>query len=147
MQTPDVHALTGAYVLDALSVDEKTGFEVHLDGCHPCTIDVAELTETVARLGTVVAQPVPPRLKAGVLAEVGRTRQLPPLVPHVVEIRRRRRRVMLAAAAAVLAVVAGAGGAGAPHPAGGAGRQGDAGRMTGLPPPDGRGTHRPAAAG
>ncbi len=147
MQTPDVHALTGAYVLDALSVDEKTGFEVHLDGCHACTTDVAELTEAVARLGTVAARPVPARLKARVLAEVARTRQLPPPIPDVVEIRSRRGRVVLAAAAAALTLVAGAGIAVDQHHEVVATRQANADLMTVLAQPDARTTHGEVAGG
>jgi anti-sigma factor RsiW len=147
MQTPEVHALTGAYVLDALNADEKTGFEVHLDGCHVCTTDVAELTEAVARLATAAAQPVPAWLRPSVLAEVARTRQSPPLVPRVVEIRPRRRRVMVAAAAAVLAAVAGAGLAVDQHHEVVATRQANADLMTVLAQPDARTTHGQVAGG
>jgi Anti-sigma-K factor rskA/Putative zinc-finger len=147
MQTPEVHALTGAYVLDALNADERTGFEVHLDGCHACTTDVAELTEAVARLGTVATRPVPAWVRASVLAQVARTRQLPPLVPRVVEIRPRRRRVMLAAAAAVLAAVAGAGIPVDQHHEVVATRQANADLMTVLAQPDARTTHGQVAGG
>ena len=126
MQAPDVHTLTGAYVLDALSPEEKTGFELHLDSCHDCATDVAELAEAVARLGVAAEHKVPPRLKMAVLTRVAETRQLPPLVEgsahlaaplpavtdQVSELRPRKRfgrRSLLAAAAAVLAVAAGLG--------------------------------------
>ncbi len=144
MPTPEVHALTGAYVLDALNADERSGFEVHLDGCHTCTTDVAELTESVVRLGTVAARPVPARLRTSVLSEVARTRQLP---PRVIEIRPRRRRVLLAAAAAVLAVVAGAGIAVDQHHEVVATRQANADLMTVLAQPDARTTHGQVAGG
>ena len=144
MPTPEVHALTGAYVLDALNADERSGFEVHLDGCHACTTDVAELTEAVARLGTAAAQPVPAWLRSSVLAEVAQTRQLP---PRVIEIRPRRRRVLLAAAAAVMAAVAGAGIAVDQHHEVVATRQANADLMTVLAQPDARTTHGQVAGG
>lgn len=142
MPTPEVHTLTGPYVLDALNADERTGFEVHLDGCHACTTDVAELTEAVVR--TVAAQPVPAWLRSSVLAEVARTRQMP---PRVIEIRPRRRRVLLAAAAAVLAVLAGAGIAVDQHHEVVATRQANADLMTVLAQPDARTTHGQVAGG
>jgi anti-sigma-K factor RskA len=156
MQRPDVHALTGAYVLDALNADERTGFEVHLDRCPACTTDVAELSEAVSRLGVAATRPVPPRLKASVLAVVADTRQLPPLVPEreladVVELRPRRRsgrwRAMLAAAAAALAVTAGAGIAVDQHREVVAARQDNAELMTVLGQPDARTTHDQVAGG
>jgi anti-sigma-K factor RskA len=113
MTDPDVHTLTGPYVLDALPDDERGRFEAHLAVCAFCTTEVAELREASVKLATQVAAPPPPALKASVLAAIEHTRQLPPLVPGqtsapVVQ-RRFSRRSVLALAAAALAV-AGAGG-------------------------------------
>ncbi|MGH3762579.1 RskA family anti-sigma factor, partial [Actinophytocola sp.] len=47
----DVHALTGAYVLDAVSDDERAVVERHLGDCGACRQEVAELRETATRLG------------------------------------------------------------------------------------------------
>jgi anti-sigma-K factor RskA len=105
----DVHALTGAYVLDAVSADERQVFERHLTDCDACRQEVAELRETATRLGAAVATPAPPRLKASVLAQVRDTRQLPPEAP-VVPLRRPGSPWALrlsAAAAVVLLVVSG----------------------------------------
>ena len=74
----DVHALAGAYALDALPSDERAFFERHLDVCDACRAEVAELTETAARLGSAVAQTPPPGLRERVLAAADVTRQLPP---------------------------------------------------------------------
>lgn len=105
----DVHALTGAYVLDAVSDDERHVFERHLTDCDACRQEVAELRETATRLGAAVAVPPPPRLKASVMAQIRNTRQLPPEAP-VVPLRRPRSPWALrlsAAAAVVLLVVSG----------------------------------------
>ncbi len=118
MTTPDVHMLTGPYVLNALPEDERIGFEDHLADCPSCRSEVAELREAANKLGTAVATPPPPALKARVLSEIAATRQLPPIVrdtedvetaPNVVGLHRkprRARRSMLALAAAALAVAA-----------------------------------------
>lgn len=82
MTTPEVHALTGPYVLNALPEDERVGFEAHLADCGSCSAEVAELREAANKLGTAVATEPPPALKARVLAEIATTRQLHPLVRH-----------------------------------------------------------------
>lgn len=126
MTTPDVHMLTGPYVLNALPEDERIGFEAHLADCPSCRSEVAELREAANKLGTAVATPPPPALKARVLSEIAVTRQLPPIVRRTDEAqtapavaqgadgpahraKRRPRRSMLALAAAALAI-AGVGG-------------------------------------
>lgn len=106
--TADLHTLTGAYALNALSDDERAAFENHLTQCEACRSEVAELRETAARLGSAVAAPAPPQLKATVLEQVGRTRQLHPEGGQVRPLRRRPwspRLTALAAAAAVITAV------------------------------------------
>lgn len=71
----DIHALAGAYALDAVDDLERAAFDRHLRGCASCTLEVAELKETVAWLSHPVAEPAPPGLRAVVLAEVARTPQ------------------------------------------------------------------------
>ncbi|MPZ85844.1 MAG: hypothetical protein GEV28_37890 [Actinophytocola sp.] len=105
----DVHALTGAYVLDAVSDAERFVFERHLGDCDACRQEVAELRETATRLGVAAAANPPPRLKHSVMAQIRDTRQLPPEAP-VVPLRRPSSPWALrlsAAAAAVLLVVSG----------------------------------------
>jgi anti-sigma-K factor RskA len=75
---PEIHSLTGAYACDALDAADRAAFEQHLAVCPTCTQEVAELQETVARLGVAVAEEPPPGLKASVDAAIGRTRQLAP---------------------------------------------------------------------
>jgi anti-sigma-K factor RskA len=105
----DVHALTGAYVLDAVSPDERMVFERHLGDCDACRQEVSELRETATRLGVAVATTPPPRLKANVMSQIRNVRQVPPEAP-VVPLRRPGSPWALrlsAAAAAVLLVVSG----------------------------------------
>jgi anti-sigma-K factor RskA len=112
LTTPEVHALTGPYVLNALPEDERIGFEEHLADCQSCSAEVTELREAANKLGTAVATDPPPALKARVLAEIATTRQLPPLL-KATELQTPRkaysRRSFFGLAAAGLAV-AGAGG-------------------------------------
>lgn len=76
--TADVHALAGAYALDALPDDERAFFERHLAACDACRREVAELTETAARLGGGATAAPPPGLRERILAAADVTRQLPP---------------------------------------------------------------------
>lgn len=104
----DVHALAGAYALDALPSEERAFFERHLAVCEACTNEVAELSETAARLGNAAAQQPPPDLRARILAAADVTRQLPPDAAPVIEApdRERLRSRMLLGVAACLALVA-----------------------------------------
>lgn len=76
---PDLHTMTGAYALYALEPDERVNFEEHLAQCHACQQEVEELRATAVRLGAAEQLVPAPRVKAGLLAEIARTRQLPPL--------------------------------------------------------------------
>ena len=80
MTEHDVHTLTGAYAADALPDDERREFDEHLEQCAACRQEVAELAATTARLGAAVSSPAPEAMRARVLAEVARTRQLSPVV-------------------------------------------------------------------
>jgi len=71
------HTLTGVYALDALDTDaEVARFERHLARCQGCTSQVREFRVTATRLGMAVSRPPPPALRAAVMDEVPRTRQL-----------------------------------------------------------------------
>lgn len=111
MNTADIHTLTGAYAVDALSRDERARFEEHLEACEACRREVEELQATAAELGAASHEPPPGRLKDAVMAEIDRTRQLPPLPREpaddgvVVPLRRPWYQRVLAPAAAVLALV------------------------------------------
>ncbi len=77
----DIHALSGAYAVDALDDIERASFERHLGGCATCRAEVASLRETAAALGDDVALAPPPELRAAVLDGITRVRPLPPVVP------------------------------------------------------------------
>jgi anti-sigma factor RsiW len=92
--TVDLHTLTGAYALHAISDTERVAFKRHLAECVSCTQEVRELRVTAARLGLTTAVTPPPHLRHAVLARI-RTES-----PR--RIRRPRVTRLVAAAAAVL---------------------------------------------
>jgi anti-sigma-K factor RskA len=75
--SPDVHALTGAYVLDAVSELERAAFERHIAECGACAQEVRELRGTAARLGQAANAEPPAWLKSQVLAKISEVRQVP----------------------------------------------------------------------
>jgi anti-sigma-K factor RskA len=78
MTSPDVHALGGAYALDAVDDLERVAFERHLAECGTCTLEVAEYRETASRLAEGAWSVPPPRMREQVLSRAAATRQLPP---------------------------------------------------------------------
>jgi anti-sigma factor RsiW len=75
----NLHALTGAYVLDALDPDELAAFEAHLPQCPDCRAEVASMREAVARMASAESVAPPAQLRDAVRARIARTPQLPPL--------------------------------------------------------------------
>jgi anti-sigma-K factor RskA len=116
VQSHEIHLLTGAYAVDALTGAELDEFEKHLQRCAACTEEVRGLRETAARLGMTSAIEPPPEMRRQVLAAASRTRQLPPSggrlivrdTPRRVTRLRRSlpRSVALVALAAVIVVLA-----------------------------------------
>ena len=105
----DLHTLSGAYAIDALSPAEAEEFEKHLDECPACHDEVRELQAAAARMGASEATVPPPSLKARVLAAADEQPQLPPKVTSIDQRRSRRwvpRVAGLAAAAVLLAAAA-----------------------------------------
>lgn len=78
----DLHALVGAYAVDALDDLERRRFEDHLAECETCARETRGLREAAAHLGTAVATPPPARLRDKVLADVARVRPLPPMLAN-----------------------------------------------------------------
>ncbi len=119
--SPDVHASSGAYVVDALEPAEREEFERHLTTCATCRAEIAELSEAAAMLSLLTETAPPPDLWAKTVAQTRTIRQLPPLdrAPAPVSrldelaVRRARRTATvsrwIAAAAAVVALAAGGG--------------------------------------
>ncbi|OPF70697.1 anti-sigma factor [Streptomyces antioxidans] len=114
MTAGDLHTLTGAYALDALTEREAAEFDRHLAVCDACAQEVRELRATAARLARAVAEEPPARLRAKVMAALPEVRQLPPegrKVPVVsLAARRRWLRIPYLVTAACLAVTVVAGG-------------------------------------
>jgi anti-sigma-K factor RskA len=109
--TADAHALTGAYVCDALSAPERAAYEHHLAQCDACRQEVAELRDTAARLGFAASAEPPPSVHDQVMAQVQTVRQVAPPGASLSLARERRRRRWLhrsgwAAAAVLVAGVA-----------------------------------------
>ena len=108
----DIHALVGAFAVDALDDVERAAFERHLAECHACQAEVAGLREAAAMIGGTVAAQPPAGLRERVLADITTVRPLPPpMERHEVTgaggRNRFRPRVLVAAAAAVIALGAG----------------------------------------
>jgi len=111
----DLHTLSGAFALNALSAVEAEEFRKHLEACAVCQQEVRELQQAAATMGASEAVAPPPYLKAKVLRAADRTPQLPPRSGggNVIDLSRRRWIPRaLAAAAAVVVIAAGAVGIG-----------------------------------
>jgi len=106
----DLHGLSGAYALDALTGLELDQFEHHLHRCPPCENEVRGFRETATRLALAVAASPPAGLRERVLTAASVTRQLPPEVSQAPPARLRRARSpwlpRLAAAVTAAAVAA-----------------------------------------
>ena len=74
-----LHALSGAYAIDALDDDERAVFERHLPNCLDCQREVASLREAAALMADLSAVTPPPALRASVLAGITKIRPLPPV--------------------------------------------------------------------
>ncbi|HSU73631.1 MAG TPA: anti-sigma factor [Terrabacter sp.] len=77
----DIHALSGAYAVDALDDVERARFERHLAGCSACQAEVDGLAAAASELSVLTEVPPPPSLRARVLTDIATVRPLPPLTP------------------------------------------------------------------
>lgn len=105
----DLHTLSGAYALDALSAQEAAEFRTHLEHCLACRDEVRELRGAASSMGANEALTPPAGLRARVLEAAARQPQLPPRVGPTGGVARWRPRLLAAAAAVVLLVAAGIG--------------------------------------
>ncbi|NEB82028.1 zf-HC2 domain-containing protein, partial [Streptomyces sp. SID14478] len=78
MNTADLHTLTGAYAVHALSDEERVAFERHLADCAACAQETAELTATAARLGLAATLTPRAALREQVLQRITTVRQESP---------------------------------------------------------------------
>ncbi|MDQ1752898.1 MAG: hypothetical protein QOE71_3954 [Pseudonocardiales bacterium] len=108
--SPELHALAGAYALDAIDGDERAAFEDHLAGCPDCAVEVRSLRAAAAELSHISEVSPPAELRSGVLTAITRVRPLPPITDNVIALRQARtsRSVwqVMAAACALIALVA-----------------------------------------
>ncbi|MFF1558498.1 anti-sigma factor domain-containing protein [Streptomyces sp. NPDC058279] len=95
--TDQLHALSGAYALDALDPEEREAFARHLPRCPLCAQEVREFAATAARLGAAVALAPPVAMRAEVLARIDTVRQHPPVRRGMVALRGRTLPLALAA--------------------------------------------------
>ncbi len=77
-----IHALSGAYAVDALDDAERDQFEQHLETCSECRAEVRSFRETAAMIAGASADAPPESLRGGVLAAIGAVRPLPPETPE-----------------------------------------------------------------
>ena len=105
----DLHTLSGAYAINALSAEEAREFVKHLEECEACRDEVRELQSAAALLGASEAATPPASLKARVLASADQLPQMPPKVVSIDRARSRRWTSRIASAAAAVVLVVGAG--------------------------------------
>ncbi len=77
-EAQDLHALTGAFALDALTGPEHLAFTAHLERCEACAREVAGFSAAAARLAGAVSLPAPAPMKHAVMNRIDSVRQLPP---------------------------------------------------------------------
>lgn len=104
----DIHALSGAYAVDALDDAERAEFERHLAACASCQHEVDSLQEAAGVLSAAVETAPSAQLRSSVLQAISEVRPLPPLVraSHVGRGRRRWAAGSLVLAASVASAVA-----------------------------------------
>jgi hypothetical protein len=107
----DIHALSGAYAVDAVDDIERAQFERHLADCPTCRAEVDSLRAASALISETSAVAAPESLRASVLAGIQNVRPMPPVMVAAAEAGRstRRRFPALVAAAAALIAIGGAG--------------------------------------
>jgi len=114
----DIHALSGAYAVDALDDEERSQFERHLEVCPECRAEVRSFSETAALVAETSSETPPPSLRDSVLSGIGSIRPLPPVTaptttpadpasaPGTVHTLRRRTFPLLVAASVALILLA-----------------------------------------
>lgn len=106
MTTHEIHALAGAYAVDALDDLERARFEEHLAVCAECRTEVLSLQDTTLLLSDLTSVAPPSSVRDQVMADIKKVRPIPPALARI-ERHRPRRWTNLIAAAAVLGVLGG----------------------------------------
>ncbi|MDQ2756193.1 MAG: anti-sigma factor [Actinomycetota bacterium] len=79
-QSDDLHALTGAYAVDAVDDVERARFERHLETCTECRDEVTSLQAAASELAHLAQLMPPAQLRERVLSDIAAVRPLPPAV-------------------------------------------------------------------
>ncbi|MEP7035464.1 MAG: anti-sigma factor [Actinomycetota bacterium] len=74
----DIHALSGAYAVDAVDDVERARFEAHMAHCSQCRDEVASLHAAASNLTSLTFATPPASLRASVLRDITSVRPLPP---------------------------------------------------------------------
>ena len=78
--TDDIHALSGAYAVDAVDEQERADFEQHLAVCAECQAEVASFRATTEQLAVLIGATPPERLREQILHDISQVRPFPPEV-------------------------------------------------------------------
>ena len=78
--TDDIHALSGAYAVDAVDEQERADFEQHLAVCAECQAEVASFRATTEQLAVLIGATPPERLREQILHDISQVRPIPPEV-------------------------------------------------------------------
>ena len=111
----ELHTLAGAYVLDAVTDDERDRFDAHLAGCEQCRQEIRELREATAGLGQAAAIAPRAELRRATVRAASRITQQAPLAGLTGQLARRSRpaawlpKLALVAAASATAAAIGLG--------------------------------------
>jgi anti-sigma-K factor RskA len=76
--TDDIHALSGAYAVDAVDDQERAEFEQHLAVCADCQAEIAGFRATTEQLSVLIGAQPPERLREQILHDISLVRPLPP---------------------------------------------------------------------
>ncbi len=74
----DIHALSGAYAVDAVDERERAEFERHLAACAECQAEVASFRATTEQLSVLIGATPPQRLREQILRDISLVRPIPP---------------------------------------------------------------------
>ncbi|MEJ7634892.1 anti-sigma factor [Aeromicrobium sp.] len=100
----DMHSLSGAWALNALSERDRESFEEHLNQCEACRAEVAGFARTAARLAEAEARTPPAGARVRLLSAVSTTPQQRPVMIDRGRHQRLRRAIPRLALAAVFAI-------------------------------------------
>jgi anti-sigma-K factor RskA len=76
----EIHALSGAYAVDAVDDDERAEFERHLASCADCRAQVERLRAAALSLSVLMSATPPERLREQVLRDISTVQPMPPSV-------------------------------------------------------------------